>query len=564
MTLSEIESRLQVVPVKVLPFSLVVKMSNLLFGSSNVYRNFERASAAGCFPGLNLQLVRCTKKAVLDSHLITLTSANLVVTSVLENFIAETCAGILDNEVQLFAHQQLTAHVEELHRLVTRFPTSNVVIMPPMYRADPGWFGSYLPSLHNFLSAEVARMGSSRMVVCTPFLVTPSMLEDDGVHLIPAAGDRFLSHLSSSLSALLVEVSIPQPALGEAVSSPSGDRLDQILSAVNRNSSQIETFGSLGQAVSTLSRTTTEFEVLVRRRFKDDNLIFARMKEESDAAVNRSREDRVVITGLPGPSTTTSTHAEKKKHYAETVTRLITLACVSVEPLPKVADVYINLRKDRGLPLVEVRLDSFSGAGLLRREGVRLAKAEHAEFSTLFFSNSVTQSTRVRIDILKVLAKKLTTVTETAFVQGFLSRPVLQYRVKEGARSAAEGTGRSYNFVDAIMKFGSRLAQKDLAVAYTRAGDTFAGALSQYFIVLSDEHAFRGVRSSANRAPLGQRGAHSGGVARSGFARNFLHPSLAPLAPVAPSDRGLKRPSESATETPSKRQENADESDILE
>jgi hypothetical protein len=58
--------------------------------------------------------------------------------------------------------------------------------------------------------------------------------------------------------------------------------------------------------------------------------------------------------------------------------------------------------------------------------------------------------------------------------------------------------GRSYTFVDAMAKFGSKLAQKDLGTAYVRAGSTFDGALSQYFVVLKDDLGSR-VPTGANR-----------------------------------------------------------------
>jgi hypothetical protein len=138
--------------------------------------------------------------------------------------------------------------------------------------------------------------------------------------------------------------------------------------------------------------------------FPSDDFIFAHLKEEADTELNKSREDKVVITGLPRPSSSTS-HADKKKHYSEVITRLISLACASADVLPTVLDVYINIRKDQGLPVVEAHLNSVSGSQLFHREGVRLAKDQHAEFSTLFLSNSVTQSTRVRIEILKALFK---------------------------------------------------------------------------------------------------------------------------------------------------------------
>ena len=519
-------------------------MANFFYGSSNVYRSFTRAVSSGCFTGRDLQLDQCTKKAVLDAHLATLTSGNLIVTSVLENFITEVCCGIPDDEIQLFAHQQITAHVDTLLSLVNRLPAVNVIICPPIFRSDPSWFGSYLPDLQGFLAAEVARAGSSRMGVSAPFIVVPSILESDGVHLTPAGADRFLSHIDGQLQLMLVDaVDLPDEAVG-------GDRLSQILDVVSRNTTQLDSISALGATVSTLRRTTSEFEAFARRRFKDDDFIFARLKEEADADLNRSREDRVVITGLSQPPPGTFSHAEKKKHYTEVVTRLITLTCVSADPLPKVTDVYINLRKDRGLPLVEVRFDTVSGAQLFRREGVKLAKAEQPEFTALFFSNSVTQSTRVRIEVMKALSKKLTTASESSYVQGFISRPVLQYHAKEGVRSTADGVGRSYTYVDAIAKFGSLIGSGDLSTAYLRAGNTFVGAMSQYFIVMNEACVAGGSRSGVNRAPLGRRGGR--------FSRRRVHPQMLSRVPIppaaAPTDRGLKRGGD-PNEGPSKKNE---------
>lgn len=219
-------------------------------------------------------------------------------------------------------------------------------------------------------------------------------------------------------------------------------------------------------------------------------------------------------------------------------------------------------------PLVEAKFNSASGALAFRREGVKLAKADHAEFASLFFSNSVNQSTRVRIEILKALAKRLQTTTEDAFVQGYVSRPVLQYRVTEGARSVAEGVGRSYTFVDAIAKFGTSLRQADLAKAYLKAGTTFNGALSQYFIVLSDflprplssTTAYGQAPRRGSRGGHGRAGPTPGGSgfrgsrgARGAYVSRLFDSSQPP--PATP-DRGVKRSGTDFPSVPSKKKEN--------
>lgn len=525
-------------------------MSNYLYGSSNVYRNFKRACEAGRFSGRDLQLVSCTKKTVLDAHLTALTSASLVVTSVLENFITDVCIGVADDEVQLFAHQQITAHVETLSDLTSRFPDVAIIIVPPFFRSTPPWFGSYLPDFLGFLTSEVARISSRRMTICAPFIVYPSLLEADGVHLTPSGGDLLMMHLETALNSLILDPASTSDAEMEDHSASASSQLSQILTAVTRNTAQLDTISSLGEAITGLTQSTSTFEAFVRRRFKKDDFIFARMKEESDADVNRSREDRVVISGLA--ASTLNTHAEKKRHFIGVVNRLVEIAFSTSESMPKVVDVYVNLRKDRGLPLIEARFDTASGAQAFRREGVRLAKAEHAEFASLFLSNSVTQATRVRIEVLKALATRLSTATETAFVQGFVSRPVLHYHPVEGAPSTADGVGRSYNYVDAIAKFGSKLSHPDLVKSYTRAGKTFQGSMSQYFVVLSDELVSLSGTGS-NREPLGRRGAVGGRAGpsrtRGGRGRGPHRSLLTDL------DRGVKRQSTSHEEEPANKQE---------
>ncbi len=59
-----------------------------------------------------------------------------------------------------------------------------------------------------------------------------------------------------------------------------------------------------------------------------------------------------------------------QKHYVDVLTCLVALACASVDPLPLVVDVQINLRKDLHQPLVEAWFDTISGAMLFRKEGL--------------------------------------------------------------------------------------------------------------------------------------------------------------------------------------------------
>jgi hypothetical protein len=113
-------------------------MTRLIYGSSNVYRHYDRVKSSF---GLDLELVRCTKKTVFDSHtsaISLLSSGSIIVTSVLANFIVDACRGLDATKVPLFADQQLTAHVETLASLLRGSVGAQVVIVPPLRRKVPG------------------------------------------------------------------------------------------------------------------------------------------------------------------------------------------------------------------------------------------------------------------------------------------------------------------------------------------------------------------------------------------------------------------------------------------
>ena len=108
-------------------------------------------------------------------------------------------------------------------------------------------------------------------------------------------------------------------------------------------------------------------------------------------------------------------------------------------------------------------------------------KKAGTDYGRLYLSNCVTLTTRVRIDILRAIARKYTSETEDLFVSAFASRPVLQVRKKiENQRTLA------FTFVDAISKYGAGMREADLGEAYKRAGTAFNGQLQQNFVVLHD------------------------------------------------------------------------------
>ena len=384
------------------------------------------------------------------------------------------------------------------------------------------WFSDKLPELNEWLTKEVQRVSMPNLVVGPVFDVSAEMLEADGVHLLPAVGAAYLGQVRQFVAAALTspeDVTLVDE-LQNLVSSDSDDdvlsvmgdeedKLGAILKIVKSNSKKLSSVKPLKDALTKLAVSSSELEAQVRLRRQRDNLVFARIKEEADSDQNRSKENRVAISGLARASDGLTTHQAKKEYYSKVVMDLVAKACPSLEPKPAIVDIIVSLRRDQANPSIEAIFDSPSGALAFRKAASTLAKDLDPAFASLFFSNTVTQATRVRIEIMKAIAKKLTTTTENAFVQGFISRPVLRYLVREGAPSFCAGTGRSYSFVDCVTRYGDLVQAKDLTTAYKRAGATFRGAMEQYFVLLSEVEDVP-LASGSNHSPIGARGGRGG------------------------------------------------------
>jgi hypothetical protein len=493
-----------------------------IYGSSNVYRFYKSATARGLSSLSRLELVECTRLSVFETHSSNLDSPQLIITSVLANFICDVCDAGVDEGYGLFGNQVISRHVEYLNNLVTKWPSLVVAVVPPLLRSKPDWFADHHPQFVTFLESEIARVKCSRLKMIQPFAMTVDMLSADSVHLNLSSGTSFLHHLDRQIR-ILEAISVPVPTgdvttgddsndltIIETVSSDTeeeealdpglsmDEKLNRIFAAVSGSSSKMKKISS---RVDLVESSHAKLDGRLTARRKQDNLVFARLKEEADYETNRSREDRVVITGLPAMKKGVSTHKEKKEHYIALITDLVKIAVPGLEPLPTVLDVYLTVRPGRALPVVEARFDSVGGAIRFRTEAAQLAKESSGKFAGLFFTNSATLATRVRIEIMRAIALKLTTDTEEAYVQGFISRPLLHYRSVDPTNKVAGGADRSYTFVDAVSRFGDLLLDSDLTASYARAGHTFAGAMEHYFVILSEGHAV-----PPRPAPGGYRG----------------------------------------------------------
>jgi hypothetical protein len=151
--------------------------------------------------------------------------------------------------------------------------------------------------------------------------------------------------------------------------------------------------------------------------------------------------------------------------------------------------VYLSQGKQQGvpLPMVEAKLDKPEFAIAIRKAFADKKKKNllRPELSQLFLSNSVNLATRVRIDILKALSKKVAGKDEIVYVAGFTSKPMLHIR-RSGAPMRTTKPLRSFSFIEAITRYGDSVELGELETAYGRAGRSFNGQLQQNFVILNE------------------------------------------------------------------------------
>ena len=243
--------------------------------------------------------------------------------------------------------------------------------------------------------------------------------------------------------------------------------------------------------------------------------MFARTREEIDAASNRSKEDRIVINGLTSPNPLPT----DPRLRIEALKGIVSETFEKILPGFQGKVIYLSQGRQQELSqqMIEVKVDKAKFAVALRKAFAERRKKKDlgSELDSLFLTNCVNVATRVRVDIMKALARRLTNSTDLAYVAGFTSRPMMHIRAA-GAPMANTRPLRSYTFIDSVSRFGRQLTKEDLETAYGRAGRSFNGQLRQNFVVLNENDQDL-LQPFVPRGASGSGGApRGGGVARGG------------------------------------------------
>jgi hypothetical protein len=475
-------------------------MANLLIGSSNVNRFYQSTDYPDVRP---YKMIKCTQMSGFKAYMENLDAGSkMVLISVVENFVVDAVgADVVEPEVTI--DRCIKDYLTVIVNAAVKQPKVKFGIVMPLQRPALPWYQERVGSISSFVDEGIKAMISDKNVNNVVSINCPpeasQQFETDRVHLTKASAKTFLEII-----------------LGEAERFCVADLVDLTESGELTGDSDSES-----DHIKKLEDRLTNLEKSMRAQADKNvanDLMFARSREETDAVTNKAKEDRLVMNGLKSSAPMPA----DPRARIEALKKISMDIFESIIPNFQGKIIYLSQGKNLGepIPMVEVRLEKAEHAIALRKTYAekRKNKTLQKDLETLFVSNCVSLATRVRVDVMKAIARKVTNKDDLAYVAGFTSKPMMHIR-KAGAPTPSTRPLRSFSYIDTLTRFGHLVGVEDLETAYGRVGRSFNGQLQQNFVVLNerDQAALQSVLGSATTArptPGGSgtfRGGHRGG-----------------------------------------------------
>ena len=198
-----------------------------IIGDSNVSRNMTALNRRASPLMEECQVISCRKLSGFADSLRSLrASSNSCIVACLTNFFTDVSTrGSPD------AASRLEPVFEEIRAVLADYVTANPDIMmfvsPPMYRQLPEWYRNSLPKLLPQFSKALSALRSPGFHLL-PSLQTQD-LEDDGIHLTPYSGLKYVVHLFDSSLDVIKGLSATLPAVVSAVSESTRALEDRVV-----------------------------------------------------------------------------------------------------------------------------------------------------------------------------------------------------------------------------------------------------------------------------------------------------------------------------------------------
>ena len=443
------------------------QLTRCLIGSSNVSR-FYKVEDYPNFTPCNMS--KCCTIESFKVRMEELEEVNTeIIISVIENFFCDAVGEtreekLIDDKIEEVMSDFLTVVKVTAERL----SGSRFALGQPIRRPRDAWYTTRLPNIMKRFCDGIGSLGLKNVSWIEAPIEKEQIFDALGVHLTKDAGIYYVESLMSKASEFFTA------DLMEVVDSDNEEEDEVDIVMLEDGTKKKKKEGKLETLEKEL--TSLKADVLKRRHF--DSMVTMRLAENQDVEINKAKEDRIIINGLTNTIPCPVGLDEKKKWLVDMVSPIV--EAIVEGSANEIAFVSLAGTKERDIPLCEVRFKSRETAIKVRKEFAAKKKGGK-DFGRIAIFNSVTLSTRVRIEILWAMAKKCCNDKEIASVQSYISKPSLLIKDREGKRRPM-----NLGFADAVKRYGRILREGDLASAYRKAGTSFEGQLQQNFVVMHD------------------------------------------------------------------------------
>ena len=425
-----------------------------IIGDSNVSQNMTALNRRASTLMEDCQVISCSRLSTLADSLRSMrTTSNSCIVACLTSFLTG---------LSRRGGSSVSARVEpvliEVRDIISAFGTNNpdvmIFISPPMYRQLPEWYRNGLPEI----LAQFSRMMSTLRSPSCHLLPSLSSQElgEDGVHLTPYSGLKFVVHLFDSSLEIIKSLSSTTPVL----------------------------VGQVTESTRALEDRVVVLEHDQRHLRRELEMKSAIDSELADFEENARNECYFVISGLP-PVPSEFVGREWQNHAKDQVQAKIRLILGRESKIVVVS----GLRRD-DKPIYLVKLESADDSKRIRDRFGSSFKAGATplppELKGLSIRIRLTHATRVRIGIMQILAAnyKSSNPGSKTQVVNFEPRPIMRLTPAQGASDPRVLT---FTFVEAVTKLPIKFSKKDLASIMKTVGGKFKGQLRSLFVVLSDD-----------------------------------------------------------------------------
>ena len=288
-------------------------MKVITIGSSNVYRFIKEISNE---TRDLISMQKCTQMSTFKVRMEELdeTDERILIT-VIENFICDAVGEESEKQcIEKKIDESLSEFVEILGVTAKKLPRSRLVVIEPMARPAVQWYTEGLKAITSEYSKRIQALQLINISVVKRCDLPKQIFDQDQVHLTIDSGKQFLESImyyaGQVYEAQLVELDNEQVPM-EVVAGGSGQS--------ETESGIIPLTGPVATMPRTTEQRLDDLEARIETRWKNDDIVIARIREELDFAANTKKEDRIIITGMTSTTESPKSQIEMKKWLKEVV-----------------------------------------------------------------------------------------------------------------------------------------------------------------------------------------------------------------------------------------------------